>query len=166
MPDLAVPTSSPLTGATRKRRRLLTLTDGSGATVAEAKLGKEAKPASAVFTLARGEHSVERTDRFEHTVTGPDGEHLALYRRHELTLADGEVLEWHSSGFCGTSFRLGEDLWVAKPRWPPPLRGFRAEVSPAFLARDDRALLAALAGILTQWGIESEAAMEQIGSGG
>ena len=59
---------------------------------------------------------------------------------------------------------------AAVDKLPTPLlklpRGFRAEVSPAFLAREDRALLAALAGILTQWGIETEAAMEQIGSGG
>ena len=166
MSDLALPASSPLTGSTRKKRRLLTLTDGSGATVAEARLGKEATPAAAIFAIAGGEHRIERTDRAEYTVTGPSGEHVAVYRKKALTLADGEVLEWHSSGFAGTRFRLGENLWVAKPRWPPPLRGFRAEVSPAFLAREDRALIAALAGILTQWGIETEAAMEQIGSGG
>ena len=49
MSELPRPGSSPLTGSTRKRRRLLTVTDGSGTTVVEAKVGKEAKPAGGLL---------------------------------------------------------------------------------------------------------------------
>ena len=166
MAELSPPTASPLIGSTHKRRRLLTVTDGNGAVVVEAKLHKEAKPAEAIFTVAGGEYRIERLETREHAVIAPDGSPAARYRKKEIGLAGGDVLRWESSSFLRSRYRLGDDLWVAKPRWPPPLRGFRAEVSPAFLAREDRDLLAGIAAVLTQWGIETEATMDQIGSGG
>jgi hypothetical protein len=163
---LVLPSASPLRGSTSKRRSLLTVTGPGGEVVVEARLRKRAEPSAAVFETAEGEYRLERPERFHLAVFDPSGAEVTRKQKEAVTLAGDEVLEWDESTFVRSRFRLGGDLWVAKPRWPPPLRGFTAELSTGFLAREDRGMLAGLAAVLTQWAIETEATMNQIGNPG
>ncbi len=70
-------------------------------------------------------------------------------REDQLALGSGEALTWVGPAIWSSVCSLGGDLWVAKVLWPRR-RGFRAELSGAMLAREDRALLTGIAAVLTQ----------------
>ncbi|MGZ5342707.1 MAG: hypothetical protein ACXWEK_06715, partial [Solirubrobacterales bacterium] len=167
--DLAPITSSQLQGRTRAWGQELSVMDGAGHIVIEARLGNAAKPHYAVFRTAQGEWRVERTDTF--VLPGPrrsglrdrterldvldsSGNVVAVMRRGQLTLADGENLRWVYPATYSTSCGLGGDLWVAKAHWPRR-RGFRAELSGGMLAREDRGLLTGIAAMLTHTSLRS-----------
>lgn len=162
---LVLPSSSPLSASTAKRRSLLTLKDGGGVVV-EARVDKAAKPSVAVFETAEGEYHLERADSNLLVLYGPGNAEVARKVKGAVELPGGESLPWKTSDFVISRYRLGEDMWVAKPRFPGPGRGFKAEVSIGFLAREDRGILAGLATVLTMSAIETKAAMDSIGNPG
>jgi len=144
---LAPITASRLQG--RVRGKALTVTDPNGDVVVQAALGKAAKADYAVFETAQGKWRVERGGRSTLVALDPVGNAVATARKGEVVLPDGETLPWELSSRVRPRYRLGGDLWVAKPT-RLPLREFNAELSQAMLAREDRALLAGLASILAQ----------------
>jgi hypothetical protein len=144
--------------------------DGADHVVVQAALGRAAEPALALLRTAHGEWRVERrtdpflppgpvrrarTDRTE-TLEAIDasGTVVASMRRDQLTLADGETLTWVGPRLWSSRCGLGGDLWVAKGL-RPRRRGFRAELSGAMLAREERARLTGLAAVLTHWALTS-----------
>jgi hypothetical protein len=175
--DLAPITTSELRGRTRKRGKELSVVDGAGHVVVEARLRGAAKPAYATFATAHGEWRIERRGRWlPPGLPGPrrssrrdgkprldvvDWAHrvVATMRGSELTLADGETLTWVGPRIWSSLCGLGGDLWIAKGL-RPRRRGFRAELSGAMLAREDRALLTGIAAVLTY------AALSHPGGGG
>jgi hypothetical protein len=167
--DLAPVTTSKLEGRTRAWGRELNMVDSAGLRVIEVRLGAKAKPPYAVFRTASGEWRVERTDPFRPPgpkrsglrgtaerldVIDSSGDIVATKSSGRLTLAGGEELTWiqprSSTSLCG----LGDGLWVARAHWPRS-GGFRADVSDAMLARDDRGLLTGIAAMLTQTSLRS-----------
>ena len=147
----------------------MSLVDHAGHVVLEARLRRAAKPAYAVIRTAQGELRVDRTDGFlppgpkrsarrdrseKLEVVDPTGNVVATMRKNQLTLADGEALAWAGPRIWSNRCGLGGDLWLAKGL-RPRRRGFRAELSGAMLAREDRALITGIAAILTQVALTS-----------
>jgi hypothetical protein len=161
--DLAPVTTSRLRGRTRDWGKHLRVEDEAGNLVIECMLGTAVKPPYATFRTAQGKWTVERTDPFvppgpkrsgfRHRLERLDvfdsgGEVVATMHGATLKLAHGEELIWvypQYTTLCG----LRDGLWVARAKWPRR-QGFRAEVSGAMLAREDRGLLIGIAAMLTQ----------------
>jgi hypothetical protein len=166
--DLAPVTTSKLEGRTRAWGKELNVVDGAGLRVIEVRLGTAVKPPYAVFRTTNREWRVDRTDPFlppgrkrsglrgraeRLDVIDASGDIVATMSSGRLTLSEGEELIWVYPGLttlCG----LGDGLWVARAHWPRR-RGFRAEVSGAMLARDDRGLLTGIGAMLTQTSLRS-----------
>lgn len=160
-------TTSELRARVTRRGQELTVADRDGNVVVQGKLGKAAKPALAQIVTAEGRWRLERRERprnamgarifwrrlptFQERVVinTSNEEEVATLRGTNLTLADGETLTWAGPRIWTSLCGLGDGLYVAKSLWPRR-RGFRAELSPAMLAREDKALLTGLGAILTQ----------------
>jgi hypothetical protein len=163
--DLRPVTTSQLKGRSSQRGKLLTVTDPNGDAVVQAVLAKAVKPAYAVFKAADGEWRVEQTGRHELVVLDPSARASARVRTGEVVLANRETLTWHKPSHVRPRYRLGGDLWVAKPS-RLPVRRFNAKLSQAMLARDDRGLLVGIASILTLHVVQLRARWWWIPSGG
>jgi hypothetical protein len=137
--------TSPLRGRIRKRGRMLTVTDPTDAVVVQAALGKAASPAYAKFETAGQSWRIDHGSSSA-AVLDCNGDLVAKVLQGAIVLADNERLEWELSGLP-LSCRIG-DLWVARLGVMRERR-FKAQLSPAMLAREDLGLLAGLASVLT-----------------
>jgi hypothetical protein len=146
--DLRPVTASRLKGSASQRGTLLTVTDLKGDAVVRATLGEAVKPAYAVLITAEGEWRVEQMGRRELLILDPSAQASARVGTGEVVLADGETLTWHKPSHLRPRYRLGGDLWVAKPS-RVPVRRFSAKLSQAMLGHEDRGLLVGIASILT-----------------
>ena len=180
--DLAPITTSELRGRARKWGKELTVTDTNGQNVVEASLARVGKPEVAVFRTAVGEWRIELRKRKwtgkepeprwrgwfasrDQVVVDASGSVVAAMRNDRLTLADGETLAWVGPRVWNSLCGLGGDLWVAKGL-RPRRRGFRAELSRAMLAREDRELLSGIASIMTQIDLTGNGATPIVDPGG
>ena len=180
--DLAPIITSELHGQARNRGKELSVKDAAGQIVVEARLGSAAGPDHAAFRTAHGEwRIVDRKRVKEWTGKGPrpmwrdvisptdrvvidvSNQDVATMNKADLTLADGETLTWAGPRLWSSLCGLGGDLWVARGL-RPRRRGFRAELSGAMLAREDRALLTGIASILTQVSLTGGSGAADLGS--
>ena len=97
-------------------------------------------------------------------VVNASNQDVATMRNMELRLADGGSFTWVGSRIWSSICGLGGDLWVAKGL-RPRRRGFRAELSRAMLAREDRELLTSIASILTHVDLTRRGAADLSGIG-
>ena len=129
------------------------MTDPNGAVVVEAALGKAARPAYANFVTAGGRWRVKEgaksrlTGTKSASVVDRRDNSVAKLLEGAIVLAGGETLTWALSGLLPRC-RIGGDLWVAR-LGVTRVRKFSAELSQELLAREDLALLAGLASVLT-----------------
>jgi len=157
-------TASQLRGRITEKGRRLILTNPNGAVIVEGALGKAAAPAEATFKAADGTWSVEADGSKTVVVLDWRRKAVATARKGEVDLPSGEKLLWKQASFP-TRYRLGDDLWVAKPS-RLPVRRFSAELSQAMLNREDRGLLVGIASILTLHVVQLRARRWWIPSGG
>jgi hypothetical protein len=140
---------SPLVGRTSDKGRTLTVVSPSGETVVEAALGEAASPAYAVFETAAGRFRIPHsggshlTGKEWTSVFDESRNPVAVIRTGEIILPGDESSSGSSRPWGAAS--SANDLWRAKKR----RRGFKADLSQAMLAREDKDVVPGIASVLT-----------------